>query len=201
MNESILVVSDLHASGLVRGEGFVPAPSAVLADMLAEACFVPRPQAEGNPSLRQIIPYVALIRAGQAFAVERFSTQGETRLHGKLSIGIGGHMNERDVFAAAWRELAEELAMDAAEPGQIRFMGFINDLSSAVSRDHLGCLFVLPVKGEVSVREEDKMAGRFRSLSYLLDNSGRMEHWSVLSLGCLREHGLLAAESEVTNGQ
>ena len=85
--------------------------------------FTPRPPAETNPELKQIIPYVLLVHEGRVLHYVRGKKAGEQRLVAKGSIGIGGHMNDHDegLFAldraaydaAVQREVAEELKLNA----------------------------------------------------------------------------------------
>src|SRR5688572_2701510 len=58
--------------------------------------FTPRPPAETDPSLKQIIPYVLLVHEGRVLHYVRGKKAGEQRLVAKGSIGIGGHMNDGD---------------------------------------------------------------------------------------------------------
>src|SRR5256712_12651972 len=58
--------------------------------------FRPRASAEEDPSLKQIIPYLIVRHRGRLFLVQRSTEGGETRLHGKYSIGVGGHTNPSD---------------------------------------------------------------------------------------------------------
>ena len=55
--------------------------------------FLPREQAEYDNTVRQIIPYVILRRGRHYFLLRRLKKQTETRLHEKLSLGVGGHIN------------------------------------------------------------------------------------------------------------
>src|SRR6187397_2370807 len=68
--------------------------------------FTPRPPAESDPSLKQIIPYVLLVHGGRVFHYVRGKKSGEQRLVAKGSIGIGGHMNDGDESLFAWDEKA-----------------------------------------------------------------------------------------------
>ena len=196
MEEQILVFDQSNLPAALNHEGFVPSQVGFLTTLLDYSRFVRRGDAEGNPALRQIIPYVVLLQQGRAFAVERLRTQSEARLHGKLSLGIGGHLNEPDIAVGALRELHEELLLDGAELDALVFRGFINDYSSAVSRDHLGCLYTVETSGEVTVRENDKMAGVFQTSTFLQANRARLENWSIITLDYLLENGLLPRESE-----
>jgi len=195
--EQVLVVTSADAHRLIPGEGLVLARENSLAALCEAGQFLPRDQVEGNPLYRQLIPYVVVLDAlGQVFACTRLAIQSEARLHHKLSIGIGGHINPIDgavepaiVRRAAWRELHEELHMSLHEPRdrELVFLGFINDKSTPVSRDHLGCLLVLRSEGEVTVREKDKMRGEFVTELILQEKIAQLESWSLLCLLSLHE--------------
>src|SRR2546427_10077427 len=62
--------------------------------------FKPRAGVEEDPSFKQIIPYLLVRHRGRLFLVQRSTEGGETRLHGKYSIGVGGHINRGDVEGA-----------------------------------------------------------------------------------------------------
>ena len=82
-----------------------------------EGFFIERRYAETHPEFKQPIPYVAICQEDKVLCLTRLSTQGEKRLHGKKSIGVGGHINpcdqsDGDIFAnACHRELHEELIL------------------------------------------------------------------------------------------
>lgn len=127
----------------------------------AEPSFLERGKAENDPSFKQIIPYIALATHDQRVLVyERAKSSGEDRLHHKLSIGIGGHINEQDGEAGlpafmngAQRELVEEIGL--ALPHQVvlsSVVGLINDESDEVGMVHLGVAMVLLCTNE---RAED----------------------------------------------
>jgi predicted NUDIX family phosphoesterase len=63
--------------------------------------YVEREIAETTPAWKQVIPYVVVYRtkaSGEAevFLLRRTKGGGEKRLHDKLSIGVGGHINPID---------------------------------------------------------------------------------------------------------
>ena len=62
--------------------------------------FLPRQQAEYDATVRQIIPYGILRRGGEYFLLRRLKGQTEARLHDKLSLGLGGHINPTEESAA-----------------------------------------------------------------------------------------------------
>jgi predicted NUDIX family phosphoesterase len=153
---------------------------AILGLIATRHTFIPRENAEVSPEFRQIIPYV-LIRHGNAFFVlERTPKQSETRLHHKLSLGIGGHINPGDDLAKGLRkELEEEVAIDA--PYKLEFVGILNDETTEVGRVHLGAVHVLlPEAPRVSVRETEKMNGRWAAVDELRALRERMETWSQI---------------------
>ena len=50
---------------------------------------------EEDPSYKQLVSYCLLINErDEVLVYERLTGGGETRLHGSMSIGVGGHMND-----------------------------------------------------------------------------------------------------------
>lgn len=172
------------------GHGFTPLGAAErLARLEAAIDFIERGPAEDDPSRKQIIPYAVVCRGPAVFVVERLRGGGEARLHGKLSLGIGGHVNPPLAEAAGGlvrhtldRELAEELALGGI--ARIQPKGFINDDSQPVGQVHLGVVFRVDLdsSGAAAVRETHALAGGFRPWSELEPLRPRMETWSVFLL-------------------
>ncbi len=158
--------------------------------------FVERRYAETQPELKQVIPYVAVCKGDTVLTLTRLSTQGEKRLHGKRSIGVGGHINPcdaPDVFpAACLRELHEELVLpDGDLP--LTPIGLLNDDTTEVGAVHVGLVYKLDASDfDVSVRETSAMAGDFVSLDELENLAATddcpFETWSTLLIrsGALR---------------
>lgn len=149
--------------------------------------FIDRPAAEENPSYKQIIPYVVLTQKGRVFSTRRLNKGGESRLHGKLSIGIGGHINPVDetdrrsvLMKGLERELDEEVYIQ--HRGELVPQGFINDDGNGVGAVHLGLCFSMEVEGEVSVKETEKLSGAWMSLQELKEEYDNMETWSQIAL-------------------
>ncbi len=175
--------ADLEAEGLLP-RGFAGGVSSRFLEVTAgKGRFIVRDDAEGDPSLKQVIPYAVVTFEDQVFLFERTGRGGEARLHRKLSIGVGGHINpegvspERLIEAGLRRELEEELSF----AGRYRYrpIGLINDDDSAVGQVHIGIVFLVRAGSrEVRVRETEILVGGFvpvRSLGPLLE---RMETWS-----------------------
>jgi len=83
------------------------------------AVFLDRNIAENDPTYKQIIPYFILLQGESVFVFDRSSDGKEDRLHHKSSIGIGGHINDKDDSEPFWaylkggmRELLEEVGLN-----------------------------------------------------------------------------------------
>jgi predicted NUDIX family phosphoesterase len=124
-------------------------------------------------------------REDRVFLFRRSSRGGEARLHHKLSVGVGGHINPEGVppadlvEAGLLRELQEELIFDT--PFHYRPVGLINDDQTAVGRVHMGIVYLVEVEREsVRVRETEILEGGFVPVGGLPDLVSGMETWSQL---------------------
>ena len=151
--EHVLCISNLLFRELGTFQGF-SGNVRMLKTLLspAHARYLPRDEAELDPSHKQLIPYCVLVAGTpdgeRVFAYSRGNGGGETRLAAKVSCGVGGHISTLDRDAAAdakhddiygegmRRELAEEVEI----PGGYResLVGLINDDATEVGRVHLG---------------------------------------------------------------
>ena len=186
-----LARTDLDAGGFLRG-GRVD-----LAALLAlPHHFIPRPAAEDDPDFKQIIPYQVFCCGDKFFVFRRGGGVGEQRLSGRLSIGIGGHINNRDSEAgvmtpaaferALLRERREELVLSG--PVTSTFFGLINDDSDAVGRVHLGAVFLCRVGNENHLTlgdEEDLHLEGWWPPEEVERQQERFEKWSLLALGLI----------------
>jgi predicted NUDIX family phosphoesterase len=185
--EEVLVVSrsELAAAGIL-GQGFLRGGWERCLALVAErGSFIPRDQAEEDRSQKQIIPYAVVTFEDLVFLLRRTRRGGEARLHGKLSIGVGGHVNperaarHRLVEAGLVRELEEELSFDL--PYRYSAVGLINDDESPVGQVHLGVVYRVEAGGPgVRVREEELLEGSFRPTGELRPLLPEMETWSRL---------------------
>lgn len=123
---------------------------------------------EEDPSYKQLIGYVLLKDANtnEVLVYKRLVGGGEARLHGKASVGIGGHMNEvegKTIFEMlkinAARELNEEVGVSEEEAlNNLHFIGLINDDKTEVGRVHVGVVYECKVdKSKVEVKEDDTL--------------------------------------------
>jgi predicted NUDIX family phosphoesterase len=161
--------------------------------------FLPRPQAEKDPTYKQLIPYVIMTCEDRYLTYVRGKRAGETRLVGNRSLGIGGHINPADDaaplfrsdFRAAYeaaveREVAEEVNVEAAH--RDRIVALLNDDSNEVGQVHLGVVhcWVLDAP-KVSRREQMITQMEFMTLAELRAVRDQMETWSQLCLDGLEQ--------------
>lgn len=189
MSEEVLVVQRrLLEPFLASGDRLITSNTdTMLKGILAEHHFVPRSAAEYDFDLKQIIPYV-VVRCRESFLLlRRTSKQTEKRLHNKYSLGIGGHINPpspddkgRNIITKGlYRELNEEVRLP--DPGRLSFEGIINDEGSSVGKVHLGLFYVLDVESDdYSIRERDKMVGKWAGEEGISEVHDQMETWSQI---------------------
>lgn len=200
--EHVLVVPTEQFHALGHFQGFSTDATRYLDGLMKQEwmSFRPRPEMEEDPSFKQLIPYLVIEHwredQPQLFCYVRGSGQGESRLHAKWSIGVGGHISSEDAEAASGdayregleRELAEELVIDTTYEESC--VGLINDDQSDVGRVHLGVVHRLRVAEDaVRAREQELESSGFRSLTELYDNIDRMETWSRICLEALYPQG------------
>lgn len=158
--------------------------------------FIPRRQCEGNPSWKQIIPYVAFVAGAEVFTYTRGKTGGEGRLHALRSLGVGGHVSEDDMagasgiqglMAAMKREIDEEVVMPTL-PWKVEILGLIHEPESPnpVDRDHVGVLVVAHLHWpDVRAREDCLADARFEKLDDVRAGAEKHERWSQIAMGRL----------------
>ncbi len=114
------------------------------------------------------------------FGLSRSTKQAEARLHHKLSLGIGGHINPgQSLLEGLQRELDEEVWIGTSY--DMQFIGIVNDDSTDVGRVHLGTVYLLEAAGkEVRVKETEKMSGQWMPRGSLRSARGAMESWSQI---------------------
>ncbi|WPF77342.1 hypothetical protein [Bacillus velezensis] len=162
----------------------------IMAQIEAHFFEIRRGDAEEDPRFKQPIPYVVIRRDDEVFVYERLAGGGESRLHNKLSLGFGGHMNPMEGAASfsevlkqnTDRELAEELYIREEDKQNIVTLGLINDDENDVGKVHIGILSALQLASaaQVEVIEKDQIAGRSMKLSELKEENvyQRLEAWS-----------------------
>lgn len=146
-----------------------------------------RAQAESDERWLQPIPYVLIADGAEVWCYRRDG--GDRRLDGRLSCGVGGHVERCDqretprqsILAGAGRELEEEIIRVAAW-GPLVPRAFLYEGRSAVGRVHLGVVFVVdPGDREFAARDGEAL----QPLGFLradrIGGDERFELWSRLA--------------------
>ena len=188
MTERVLVLpraavpggTDFHGLRAVDADGLAELRTAVE----REGRYLDRSIAELDPTHKQLIPYVVVRDGNRVFLMHRTDAGGDARLHGKASIGVGGHLNPVDtgedpLMAGLRREWGEELEADW-DPA-FELVGLLNDDRNRVGAVHLGVVFTVEADGRpVDVREDDKLVGGFVEPRMVHGAWDRLETWSQL---------------------
>ncbi len=202
MPEQVLVLPRSAVPDGCNFHGIRGADEALLdrlrAAVASHGTYLDRATAEEDPAYKQLIPYVVVRNGASVFLMHRTDAGGDARLHGKASIGVGGHLNPVDegddaLMAGMRREWAEELEADW-EP-TFELIGLLNDDTNRVGSVHLGVVFVVGADSRsVDVREHDKLSGGFATLEHVMRHRDRLETWSQLvGAELARRAGLLSA--------
>lgn len=163
-----------------------------------ETWFGPREVLEEFDAFRQVIPYVLIKHKGAILAYTRTPKAGESRLHGKVSIGLGGHIDLPDaqtganghfdisgtIYEGVKRELKEELGL---EDLAVHFEGLLALDATSVDRVHLGVICVVELAKEDLERiqpnaEEGLAEVRLVDPAELHAEADRLENWTKVLL-------------------
>lgn len=158
------------------------------------AHYMDRDEAEQNPQFKQIIAYAIFCHEGRVLAYARTAKGGESRLHDKWSLGIGGHINPIDgladnldtYLAGVEREIREEIAFSGTATQHI--YAVINDDTNEVGSVHLGIVHRFELDSAEVQPLEKKLADlKFCTLEEL---SGplydKLETWSAICVDALK---------------
>jgi predicted NUDIX family phosphoesterase len=170
-------------------QGFAAGTAETLLESVRDhGLFVPREEAESDPSLKQIIPYAVIFWGRRVFVMKRGRGGGEARLHDRVTLGVGGHVNPGDaegagldaaVHAGFRRELAEEVVIECGHSSRI--IGLLNDDSNPVGQVHYGVVYRVDLEApRVRVRETEILDGELAEPEALGRHEDRMETWSKI---------------------
>ena len=196
--ENVLVIKRELFDELGAFEGLNFEPRKYLDAILSRGnnFFLPRAQAEKDPSYKQIIPYVLLTHGDDVLHYIRGKKAGEQRLVAKGSIGIGGHMNQEDELLFNYaldegayregveREVAEEIKIETKF--EDRIVALLNDDSNEVGQVHLGIVHIFRLAApKVEKREAMITSLAFLPKAELLARRETLETWSQICLDSL----------------
>jgi len=194
-DENVLVVRRSLFDELGDFHGLNFEPQKYLQKFLSRGSnfFLPRAEAESDPSHKQIIPYALIAHNNTVLHYVRGKKAGEQRLVSKGSIGIGGHMNDTDdllfnfdslTTEAAYRdgverEVKEEITIES--PFENRIVALLNDDTTEVGRVHLGVVHVFRLQ-EAKVQKREAMITNlaFLTKNELLERRETLETWSQI---------------------
>lgn len=154
--------------------------------VLKNYSFLDRDIAEHDYDYRQIIPYIVVRKDDSFLLLKRLNKQTEKRLHGKSSLGVGGHINpdssekyENIIMSGLYKELNEEISIK--EPFKLTFSGIINNQTSDVGKVHVGFLYILEASSlDFEVLEKEKMTGEWIKKEQLSEYYEYLEGWSQI---------------------
>lgn len=158
---------------------------------------------EEDKNYKQPIPYTVIKQGDKYFTYTRLEGGGESRLHGKSSIGVGGHQNSVEY---AWsfehllsvnnsRELEEEVFIMDSQGNEIdnhfelakktSVKGLIYNEKTPVDSVHIGVLNIIeiPEDWHVKPKETDTLKGEFLTKTEIqkLD----LENWTRSAMDVL----------------
>ena len=195
-DEKVLCVANSDLKG-IKKKVFGNTVKKLLKAIRKHGYFDYRYNAEKNFDEKQVIPYVVLRCGDKYFVTERI--KGDSRLIGKLSVAVGGHINPCDVMDEAnmdypelivncciARELWEETTLDFGKIQHKEFITTFIDYSEEVSKCHVCLLTVIDLIDEdVEVKETDKLAGHWYTKDEINDKFQSLENWSQIAFALL----------------
>ena len=135
---------------------------------------------------KQIIPYaVVQNRNGEVLCYQRHGS--EKRLADIFSVGIGGHVNDKDegtlllnrLIVGLRREFGEEVGISLSE-SQFELVGMINEEQTEVGHCHTGIVFKVAVDDESFIFDAEIGNPQWKRINDL--DLSRFELWSALAL-------------------
>ena len=147
---------------------------------------------ERDEDFRQLLPISIFTYQGKVWAYERTSKGGESRLHNKIAVAVGGHWDLEDLVVensiidleaslaiATARELEEEVKLTSSITNSYELDKKICADDTEVDRVHMAVVYVHELDGEgiESVEEQLKSVG-FVSPKELLSGNYNLEAWA-----------------------
>jgi predicted NUDIX family phosphoesterase len=167
--------------------------------ILANLESMPRSLAEHDYTYKQLVVYTLLNHEDVFLSYQRTPKTAEARLKDRYSIGIGGHVNIHDrnqlslfgvddaswndfLLKAVWREVNEEVQIDATIAQAPKLICFINDDSNDVGQVHFGVVWLVKLAAPSVTKRGERGIGRlsFQGLTSLSSMRDTLESWSQL---------------------
>lgn len=159
---------------------------------LADLMLGQRAMLENDEDFRQVLPISIFTHNGKVWAYERTSKGGESRLHNKIAVAVGGHWDMDDIITkdgiidleeslqkAMERELLEEVKLSSAVVKSTRLKKMICADDTEVDRVHMAMIYMHELDGEGVESAEDQLKTvGFVSPQELLDGDYNIEVWA-----------------------
>jgi predicted NUDIX family phosphoesterase len=220
--ERVLVVPTTLFHSLGHFQGFTDDVDRYLPGLLEgeQVSYRPRSEMEQDPSFKQLIPYMLFCHhqpdgSVHLFQYTRGAGQGESRLHAKRSVGIGGHVSTLDTgpgYATTGAETGHqgaETGHQGAETGHQNVyregmqrelaeevvietqyteqcVGLINDDETPVGKVHLGVVHRFDVQSPaIRANESEIQNAGFRPIEEIIADLNQFETWSQIVIRAL----------------
>lgn len=210
-NDEIILVAGVGDifKGTEKFEGSLgldsPITTKVLSNISDSYYTMRRGDAEVDKAVKQPIPYAMVTVGDKVFRTVRLPKAGESKLHGKGSIGLGGHMNAIEDANDFTHVLHENLLRELTEELQVRDLdgNVVEDLTACIKVDPIGlinnedevgqyhiCVLYrvsLPddYSVEVNPNEVDQLKGDLLTVDELRAEYDTLEAWSQISVDLL----------------
>ncbi|UZE94044.1 MAG: 2'-deoxycytidine 5'-triphosphate deaminase [Candidatus Pacearchaeota archaeon] len=166
----------------------------------AAPMFSLRYDCEEDQEILQIVPYVLIFRKDnnkdEVFYYVRtkdIKAYGDSRLFGKYSIGVGGHINESDrpdyLLNCVKREVHEEEVKFEKQSSEPVLVGTLMASEKPVDRVHFGFIYAIQTDGNVRPKESSIVKSDFIPIDILKEISYEYnyETWSKILIPHLPE--------------
>lgn len=151
-----------------------------------------RAMLENDDDFRQVLPISIFMHKGKVWAYERTSKGGESRLHNKVAVAVGGHWDMADITTengiidleaslqkAMERELEEEVELTSKVVKSVQLPKMICADDTEVDRVHTAMVYVHELDGEGIKSAEDQLKTiGFLSPQDLLEGDYNIEAWA-----------------------
>ena len=173
------------------------------ANILHHYEFMKRWEAEKNFDYKQAIPYGILVNdENKVFVYKRWgrwSNAWEARLHQKISLWLGWHIEKEDetssniVLDSLLREIEEEVHIEKKYITSHEAIGYINDDSNEVWKVHLWVCYIVKTSAiEYELLDWELDNGEFMTLENIekmsQDEAYDLETWSQIVLPFLKDY-------------
>jgi len=159
-----------------------------------------------RPDLKQPIAYLLVLNpSSRIFVYQRAKATKQNvdvRLAHKFSWGAGGHIAKTDeghpIHSSKARELSKELGISPSDVNRFDVLGYINDDSDSVGKDHFGILYAAHVKVDVVHPQKDELKvsaflqlgdlEKMLHVEQLFPGTYEIENWSRIAFGPLKKY-------------